>query len=155
MRRKSFNDNVCPVARSLDIVGEWWSLLIIRDAMLGVRRFSDFQRRLGLAKNILVTRLKHLVAAGVMQAVPASDGSLFTEYVLTEKGKDLLPTLVALRQWGEKYLFAPTEQRTALVDRKYRKPLRTLEVKSQNGKACAISDIDLITPSVRVKAQRK
>jgi len=105
MRHKSFKANLCPVARSLDTIGEWWSLLIVRDALFGVRRFSDFQKSLGLAKNVLSARLKKLVASGVMEQVPASDGSAYREYALTEKGRDLLPVLVALRQWGESYLF--------------------------------------------------
>ena len=79
MKHKSNKDSICPVARSLDVVGEWWSLLIIRDAMLGVKRFSDFERRLGMAKNILTTRLKTLVEGGILRIVPASDGSAYNE----------------------------------------------------------------------------
>ena len=85
MKHKSNKDSICPVARSLDVVGEWWSLLIIRDAMLGVKRFSDFERRLGMAKNILTARLKTLVEGGILRIVPASDGSAYNEYELTPK----------------------------------------------------------------------
>src|SRR4030088_1267126 len=103
MRHKSFKANLCPVARSLDTIGEWWSLLIVRDALTGTRRFSDFQKSLGLAKNVLSARLKKLVARGIMERVPASDGSAYQEYALTQKGRELFPVIVALRQWGETF----------------------------------------------------
>src|SRR6266404_4120545 len=76
MRHKSFKADACPVARSLDAIGEWWSLLIVRDALGGIRRFSDFQKSLGLAKNVLSTRLKKLVACGILEQVPASESAL-------------------------------------------------------------------------------
>jgi DNA-binding HxlR family transcriptional regulator len=105
VRRKSLGGADCPIARSLDAIGDWWSLLIIRDAFLGLRRFGEFQRNLGLAKNILTVRLRTLVALGILEVGPASDGSAYHEYVLTQKGRDLLPVLVALRQWGDDHLF--------------------------------------------------
>lgn len=114
-------DAICPVARSLDTIGKWWSLLIVREAMLGVRRFSEFQRRLGLARNMLITRLKRLVESGIMEMVPASDGTAYQEYVLTEKGKSLWPVLNAIRQRGQQYLFQPGEERTELLDKKHHK----------------------------------
>ena len=107
MRRKSFEGDACPIARSLDVVGDWWTLLIIRDAFAGTRRYSDFQRSLGSAKNILATRLKTLIAQGIMATAPASDGSAYLEYVLTEKGEALLPVMQALAQWGKAHLRAP------------------------------------------------
>jgi DNA-binding HxlR family transcriptional regulator len=109
LRRKSFAHDGCPIRRSLDVVGDWWSLLIVRDAFAGVRRFSDFQRSLGSARNILTTRLKDLVAQGILTTEPASDGSAYQEYVLTEKGKALLPVMSALAQWGKTYLYRDGE----------------------------------------------
>src|SRR4030088_2666993 len=97
----------CAVARPLDAIGDGWSLLIIRDAFDGLRRFGEFQKNLGLAKNILSARLHSLVAYGLLQTVPASDGSPYQEYVLTAKGRGLFPVLVALRQWSEEYFFQP------------------------------------------------
>jgi DNA-binding HxlR family transcriptional regulator len=82
-------------------VGDWWSLLIVRDAFAGRRRFGEFQRGLGIAKNILTDRLRRLAADGVLEQVPTSDGSAFMEYVLTEKGRGLFLVVVALGQWGE------------------------------------------------------
>jgi len=146
MQRTRFEDSICPVARSLDTIGEWWSLLIVRDALNGVRRFSDFQRKLGLARNVLSARLKKLVACGVMEMVPASDGSAYQEYVLTEKGKALMPMLLAMRQWGERYLYAPGEAHSTLIDKKLREPLQQLSLKNAAGDALALDDIELVLP---------
>lgn len=134
MKRTSNKQVRCPVARPLAAIGDSWSLLIIRDAFEGRRRFSDFQRSLGLAKNILSARLKNLVQHQVFKSVPASDGSAYREYVLTEKGRDLFLLLVALRQWGEAHFFAPGETHVKLVDRKLGKPVKRLELRSQDGR---------------------
>src|SRR5689334_20385169 len=99
MKRTSFAKDECPVARSLETVGDWWSLLIIRDAFVGKKRFGEFQRSLGVAKNILTVRLKKLVADGVLEMAPASDGSAYSEYVLTDKGRRLFLVIVALGEW--------------------------------------------------------
>jgi DNA-binding HxlR family transcriptional regulator len=116
MKRKSLEDAQCPVARTLDVIGDWWSLLIVRDAFDGVRRFSEFQKGLGMAKNILSTRLRTLVAHGILEIAPASDGSAYQEYILTDKGRALFPVIVGLRQWGEDYLFKEGETRSTLVE---------------------------------------
>jgi len=122
-KRKSMGDDACPVARSLDLVGDRWSLLLVRDAFDGIRRFSDFQRNLGVARNILSDRLATLVEAGVMTVQPASDGTAYQEYVLTAKGESLFPVVVALRQWGEQQLFAPGEPHSQLLTAATRQPL--------------------------------
>ncbi|WP_055601053.1 winged helix-turn-helix transcriptional regulator [Streptomyces aureus] len=132
--RTRFDDSDCPVARSVDAIGDWWSLLIVRDAFDGSRRFGEFQRSLGVAKNILTARLRTLVDGGVLASVPASDGSAYREYVLTPKGKALFPVIVALRQWGEQNFFAPGEPRSRLVDRRRGQPLRPLETLSEDGR---------------------
>lgn len=106
----------CPVARSVDLIGDRWALLIIRDAFDGARRFGDFQRGLGVARNILTDRLRKLVEAGIFTTQPASDGTAYQEYVLTERGESLFPVVVALRQWGEQHLFAPGEPHSVLID---------------------------------------
>ncbi len=144
MRHKSFKANLCPVARSLDTIGEWWSLLIVRDALSGIRRFSDFQKSLGLAKNILSARLKKLVACGIMELVPASDGSAYQEYALTQKGRDLFPVIVALRQWGESYLFSRGEKRLQVLDKRTGKPFR-VEVQNAKGEILTANDLELVT----------
>src|SRR5262245_48558175 len=98
MKRTSFATDPCPVARSVEAVGDWWSLLIVRDALAGKKRFGEFQKSLEVAKNILTVRLRKLVAEGVLDLVPASDGTAFQEYVLTRKGRELLPVIAALGQ---------------------------------------------------------
>jgi DNA-binding HxlR family transcriptional regulator len=107
MQRKSFAAMDCSVAQCLEVVGEWWNMLIVRDAFLGVSRFDEFQSRLGIARNILQQRLSDLVDAGVLVRVPYSEHPPRSEYKLTEKGRDLWPVLTTMREWGDKYQ-APT-----------------------------------------------
>jgi DNA-binding HxlR family transcriptional regulator len=111
VKRTRLENSCCPIARSLDVIGDWWSLLIVRDALRGVRRFSEFQKNLGIAKNMLAGRLKMLVDEGILRLQPASDGSAWQEYVLTDKGRALQTVLVALSQWADDYLFDPTNRR--------------------------------------------
>ena len=106
VRRTSHRNAGCAVARTLDVVGDGWSLLIVRDAFEGLTRFGEFQRSLGLARNILSARLRDLVQHGIFKVVPTSDGSPYNAYVLTEKGLGLRPVLVALGEWGEKFFLA-------------------------------------------------
>lgn len=93
----------CSVAQCLEVVGEWWSLLIVRDVFLGVTRFDRLQERLGISRNILQQRLNRLVDADVLQKVPYSEHPPRYDYRLTGKGRDLWPVLTAMRQWGDKY----------------------------------------------------
>jgi DNA-binding HxlR family transcriptional regulator len=143
VKRTSFEGAECPIARSLDVIGDWWSLLIIRDALLGMRRFGEFQRNLGLAKNILTVRLRALVDSGILKTVPASDGSAYREYALTPKGQGVFPILVALRQWSEEFDHTPQQIGTILVDVKNGKPVRKLELRSQDGRVLTLSDTAL------------
>jgi DNA-binding HxlR family transcriptional regulator len=99
MKRKSFADMACPIARSLDIVGEWWTLLIIRDALAGATRFDEF-RKTGIADNILSARLELLVREGILERRAYQEHPPRHEYLLTDKGRDLLPVIVALARWG-------------------------------------------------------
>jgi DNA-binding HxlR family transcriptional regulator len=103
VQRKSFEDVTCSVAQCLDVVGEWWSLLIIRDAFLGVTRFGDFQSRLGISRNILTQRLNHLVDHDILKRVRYQDHPPRFEYRLTGKGRDLWPVVTAMRQWGDRW----------------------------------------------------
>ena len=143
VKRTSFEKAECPVARSLDALGDWWSLLIIRDALLGIRRFSEFQKSLGLAKNILTVRLRALVDHGILKTAPASDGSAYQEYVLTPKGRGVFPVLVALRQWSEEFSFAPGGCATLLVDRDKGRPVRKLELHARDGRLLGAGDTEL------------
>lgn len=128
------NNEFCPVARSVDLIGDRWSLLIVRDAFDGVRRFGDFQRSLGVARNILSTRLHKLVDVGILEMRDASDGSAYQEYVLTAKGESLFPVVVALRQWGERHTFKRGERHSRLLDKRTGKPIPFMVPKSEDGK---------------------
>jgi DNA-binding HxlR family transcriptional regulator len=160
VKRTSFEEADCPVARSLDMVGDWWSLLIVRDAFDGVRRFSDFQKGLGVSKGILAVRLRELVARGVLEMTPASDGTAYQDYMLTEKGRDLFPVIVALRQWGEHHCFLPGERHSMLVENETGKPVGRLELRSRRGRPLTSADTTVRkvaprTPLSRVDGPRR
>lgn len=104
MQRTSFAAMECPIARAVDALGEWWSLLILRDAFLGRARFDEFQASLGIAPNMLARRLKQLVAAGLLERRPYAQRPLRHEYRLTPLGQDTFPVLVALGAWGSRHL---------------------------------------------------
>lgn len=103
MRRTSFAAMDCSIARTLEIVGEWWSMLIIREAFGGVRRFDDFQAGLGIARNILAARLQHLVDHGVMERRQYRENPPRFEYRLTDKGRDFYPVLISMMRWGDRW----------------------------------------------------
>lgn len=115
MRRKSFEGMTCPIARSLERVGEWWSILILRDAFLGATRFEQFQKSLDIAPNMLTRRLAALVEAGLLERRRYSERPPRDEYVLTERGRDFRPVLWSLLAWGNKH-FAPEGPSVVIVD---------------------------------------
>jgi len=131
--RQPRNPEPCPVARSVELIGDRWSLLIVRDAFDGMRRFSDFQRSLGVARNILADRLRKLVEAGILETEAAAEGSAYQAYVLTPRGQSLFPLVLALRQWGETHLFAPDEAHSQLLDRRTGQPVPTMRVLDAQG----------------------
>ncbi len=106
MRRKDFGAMSCPVARSLERVGEWWSILILRDALAGITRFDGFQASLGIAPNMLTRRLNGLIESGLLEKRLYSDRPKRFDYLLTERGRDFRPVLQALLTWGNRH-FAP------------------------------------------------
>ena len=103
MRLTRLDQMPCSIARTLDTVGEWWTMLIVRDAAVGITRFEDFHRRLGIARTVLAARLDRLVESGILERRPYQDHPPRSEYVLTERGRDLTPVLVSLMQWGDKW----------------------------------------------------
>lgn len=129
-----WTDAPCPVARSLDLVGDRWSLLILRDALDGTRSFTDFQRSLGVARNILSDRLRRLVDHGVMLRRAAPSGKR-PEYVLTDAGEQMFPVIVALRQWGEMQAFGRDEPHSVLVDDETGAPVPALRIERSDGVA--------------------
>lgn len=115
MERKTFSAMHCPIARSLDRVGEWWSILILRDAFAGLTRFDEFEKSLGIAPNMLTRRLKALVEAGLLERSRYSERPARYEYLLTERGRDFRPVLIALLAWGNRH-FAPEGESITIVD---------------------------------------
>jgi DNA-binding HxlR family transcriptional regulator len=154
VKRTSLEKAECPIARALDSIGDWWSLLIIRDAFLGIRRFSEFQKNIGLAKNILTVRLRALVDDDILRMAPASDGSAYQEYVLTPKGRAVFPVLVALRQWSEEFAFSARECPSQMVDRSTGQPVRKLELHAQDGRLLGSDDIE-VKANPAVKKRRR
>ncbi|WP_134180137.1 helix-turn-helix domain-containing protein [Enterobacter sp. MEB024] len=141
--RKPIEQEFCPVARSVDLIGDRWSLLIVRNAFDGMRRFGDFQRDLGVARNILADRLRKLVDASILAMQGASDGTSYQEYVLTDKGESLFPIVVALRQWGEQHLFERGERHSLLIDRRTGKPVPLMAPAAQDGTALKAQDTEV------------
>ena len=141
MKTKSFSDMQCSIARTLDLVGSWWSLLIVRDAMLGARRFKHFQKSLGIAKNTLTTRLNQLVEGGILTKVAAADGSAYEEYQLTEQGRALAPIIIALAQWGDKWAVHPEGPSFEFYDRQTGDDLAAIWPRRANGEAMALADV--------------
>lgn len=131
MKLRTFEDFNCSLAQTLSVIGEHWTLLIIRDAFFGVRRFDDFHRSLGISRNILSVRLKKLVQAGVLEK---SEGPGHPEYRLTEKGLALQPVMVAMTQWGDTYLPNPDGKRLTFVDRRDGKPIKPVGIHAADGR---------------------
>ena len=104
MQKTSFAGMNCSIAQSLEVIGEWWTLLILRDSFLGIRRFDDFVERLGISRNVLTNRLDTLVDAGILERRPYDEGRGRYDYLLTDKGRALWPVLVTLRQWGDEWM---------------------------------------------------
>jgi DNA-binding HxlR family transcriptional regulator len=117
MERTSFAEMDCPVARTLEVVGDWWTLLIIREVFMGGRRFDQIQRRLGVARNILTTRLRGLIESGILERRPYQTRPPRFEYLLTEKGLDLFPIVVALNAWGDRWQFGSDAVPVKMVHR--------------------------------------
>ncbi|MDY7099987.1 MAG: helix-turn-helix domain-containing protein [Actinomycetota bacterium] len=116
MRRTSFEEMHCSVAQTLEVVGEWWTLLIVRDLLLGVTRFDTFQERLGISRNILADRLETLVAHDIVEKVPYQERPVRYDYRLTAKGRDLWTVVTALREWGDRWV-APDGPPAEMVHR--------------------------------------
>jgi DNA-binding HxlR family transcriptional regulator len=139
MQHKSFGDMQCPIARSLERVGEWWSILILRDAFQGLTRFDQFQKSLQIAPNMLTRRLNTLVDSGLLERRRYSERPPRDEYVLTERGRDFRPVLWALVGWGNRH-FAPEGASVVIVDTKTGVPADPLLVDRASGRPLAAPD---------------
>lgn len=133
MQRKSFGNMQCPIARSLERVGEWWSILILRDAFYGLTRFDEFQKSLDIAPNMLTRRLTALVEEGLLEKRLYCEKPPRYEYVLTERGRDFRPVLLALMAWGNKH-FAPEGASVVLIDKESGTEVEPVLVDAKNGR---------------------
>ena len=141
-------ENYDPLNRSighvLDIIGKGWAILIIREAYFGTRRFEDFQRQLGIARNILTSRLKKLCENEILDRVPIKQGAKRHEYILTSKGKALTPLLIALTQWGDKWVMGENQEAIIYMDREFREPVAEIKVYSSRGRQLRARDIVVV-----------
>ena len=142
MKTKSFSDMDCSIARTLEQVGSWWSLLIVREAMMGVRRFRQFEKTLGISKNTLASRLNDLVAGGILRKAAAEDGSGYEEYLLTKKGRDLAPVMMALAQWGDRWAAHEGGGLTPSSTRK-RTEISEIRPRRDDGQSIPLSEINV------------
>ncbi len=131
--RRRFDEENCSVAQSLEVLGDWWTLLLIREAFFGTRRFGDFQSVLGISKNVLSQRLEHLVEHEVFAKVDAGVHGQRYEYVLTPRGKDLATVLTALRQWGDRWLFGKGKEPLLVVDERTGERLPKVRILGDDG----------------------
>jgi len=131
----------CGIAQALEAFGDWWSLLIIRDAFFGIRRFSDFQQNLGIAKNILTDRLLRLVDHGILNRVNAGEFGPRYEYSLTEKGEALLPVLTAMREWSDAWVFGPGKEPIIVTDRQSGQRIPRLKLVTDDGREVSLKDL--------------
>jgi DNA-binding HxlR family transcriptional regulator len=144
------------IGHVLDIIGEGWAILIIREAYFGTRRFEDFQRQLGIARNILTSRLKKLCQNEILDRVPIKQGAKRHEYVLTSKGKELMPLLIALTQWGDKWIFGENAEPVIFMDRENREPIAKINVYSSQGTQLRPRDIMVVAgPGASFEARKR
>jgi DNA-binding HxlR family transcriptional regulator len=129
----------CPLPKALELIGERWAFLILRGALNGLRHFEEFQAGLGIARNILSDRLGKMVGGGILERTPDATDRRKVSYTLTNKGKALLPALVALRQWGEEWTDGPS--RVVLADRRDGKPIRKTCLQSWDGRTLELEDL--------------
>jgi DNA-binding HxlR family transcriptional regulator len=144
------------IAHVLELIGEGWSMLIIREAYLGTRRFEAFQKQLGIARNILTARLKKLCQNEILDRVPIKPGAKRHEYLLTAKGKELMPFLVALTQWGDKWVFGENAEPVTFLDRENREPIGQIKVFSARGVQLRPRDIVVVAgPGASAEAKHR
>jgi DNA-binding HxlR family transcriptional regulator len=145
----------CSIAAALGEIGEKWSLLILREAIMGSTRFDEFQANLGIARNILTDRLLSLAAHGVLTRDPVPGHARIHHYHLTQKGRDLLPVLAALMQWGDRWLHRDIGAPVVLVDRATQHPIRMLGLAASDGRALAARDVAITAGPGATELMRK
>ena len=140
MKYKTFDHMNCSLAQTLNVIGDRWTLLVLRDAFFGVKRFSQFERSLGIAKNILTTRLNKLIEEGILERRTSEDDGR-TDYVLTEQGLELQPILLSMTHWGDKHRPHPDGDRVIFVDRENERPIQKMGVRGEDGRKLAPREI--------------
>ena len=153
MQRTRFTDMDCPIARSLDRVGEWWSILILRDALGGMTRFEEFQKSLKIAPNMLTRRLNALVEAGFLARRRYSEHPPRHEYIVTERGRDFRPILIALIAFGNRH-FAPEGPSVSIVDAVSGAPAELILVDRLTGRPLVSSEFELIAGPAASEAMK-
>jgi len=156
MKMEKFDPLNGSIAHILDILGEGWSMLIIREAFFGIRRFEEFQRHLGIARNILTSRLKKLCENGILERVPIKEGAKRHEYLLTTKGKELMPLLIALTQWGDKWIYGEGNEPIIFRDRGNGQPISPIRVHAGDGRELRPREmIPTAGPGANQQAQKR
>ncbi len=143
VQRRRFHRENCSVAQALEVLGDWWTLLIVREAFLGVRRFADFEANLHISKNVLTQRLSHLVEHGVLARVDAGVHGTRYEYELTPMGKDLTAIMTALRQWGDRWVFGEGREPLLVIDRRTGRPIPRMQMLGEDGQPVRAGDIEV------------
>ncbi len=141
MYRKRFTGMHCSIARALEEVGEWWSLLIVRECAQGTTRFDEFQSHLGIARNVLTARFERLIELGIVERFPLEGRANTEGYRLTAKGEALFPVLIALKQWGDEWLDDESRQRLELVEKDTGLPVTRISVHTSDGQPLSLRDI--------------
>lgn len=155
MLGRTYDDQVCSIARTLEVLGERWTLLIVRDALLGLRRFDDFQQSLGVARNVLTDRLKRLVEAGVLERVPYQQRPPRYEYQLTPTGRELAVPLMGLMHWGDRHLAGPVGPPRLTHHHRCGGKLHTRLVCARCGKPVPTAELEVVPgPGLRASSLR-
>ena len=141
MRRTSFEEMNCPIAKSLDLIGDWWTLLVLRNAFCGMRHFQEFQNHLGISSGTLTNRLQRLTEQKILERLPNPEDGRVYEYQLTEKGRQLFPLLLVLTEWGEKWLPHPQGRRIRLVKRGTELNITGIRAIAEDGSPVALEEI--------------
>lgn len=144
MSQKKLDSLNCSVASALELIGEGWTILILREAFFGSRRFEDFQKHLGIARNILTTRLNKLCDSGIMERIPIKEGARRHEYKLTPMGRDLNTVMIALTQWGDRWLQSSDGPPVKFIERATGEEISKISVRTSSGQEIKPHELALI-----------
>ncbi len=156
MRRTRFDDAPCPIARTTDLIGDWWTPIVLREAFLGRRRFGDFQKALSLSRDVLTRRLNRLVKEGLLEKRLYEAHPPRYEYLLTEKGRDFFPVLAAMWRFGSDWLWeAGSAPPVEMRDRASQRPLRPVVVDEASGEPIDVREVRIALTTPARKTRRE